>query len=267
MLVVNTVIGKIGELYNRQSLMLYVLCLVMQALLCIFIMFMQYFLSERLRIVHEREIVEQMLSRQKDHYRLSNANALLLNTKLHDIKYQLAALAVAPPSDGAAFSEMRAAIAEYDSLVKSDNHVLNVILSEKGLYCEKHHIRLSYVADPHALDFMPPSDIYSLVGNALDNCIEAVMRCTDKEKRVISLTVSAKNGFVNIQTNNYYEGKIEIEDGLPGTTKAEKDMHGFGVRSIRYIAERYDGVMQFSTKNNIFILQVSIPLPRPHTES
>jgi sensor histidine kinase regulating citrate/malate metabolism len=117
------------------------------------------------------------------------------------------------------------------------------------------------MVDASQLDFMSTLDIYALLGNALDNAIESVSKNMDKEKRVVSLTISANGSFLCIQTNNYYEGKMQFEDGIPITTKKNRTYHGFGMKSMKHLAEKYGGSLYTSLNNDIFMLQIVIPIP------
>jgi signal transduction histidine kinase len=60
---------------------------------------------------------------------------------------------------------------------------------------------------------------------------------------------------------NYFEGDIKLANGLPVTTKRDKDNHGFGLKSIRYAAEKYGGTMTINIEENWFILRILLPLP------
>ena len=120
-----------------------------------------------------------------------------------------------------------------------------------------HDIKLSYMVNPKALEFMDSVDVYSLIGNIIDNSIEAVMRLDEKNKRVITLNISDKNGIVTLSSNNYYSGSLEMRDGLPVTVKSDKTSHGFGMRSIKSIVEKYKGDMNISAEDNIFILTIT----------
>ena len=58
---------------------------------------------------------------------------------------------------------------------------------------------------------------------------------------------------------NYYGGKLELSDGLPVTTKADRGNHGYGVKSIRSIVSKYDGELSISMEDQVFCLQILIP--------
>ena len=150
----------------------------------------------------------------------------------------------------------------YDSVVKSGNDALDTILTEKSLYCEKHGITLSCIADGAALDFVEPTDLYSFFGNALDNAIEAVERMADPERRSIGLVVRRTGDMVSIHVENYFDGNISFGgEGLPNTRKPDEANHGFGVRSMRMIAESLGGSLTCRTQEDVFHLDALLPIP------
>ena len=111
------------------------------------------------------------------------------------------------------------------------------------------------------LRFMDPVDLYTLLGNALDNAVESIVRMEDKDKKVINFSIYEQGEIVLIRTDNYYEGKLLFKDGLPLTSKSNKFYHGFGMDSMRKIVEKYDGSIAVGTEAGIFTLQMVIPVP------
>ena len=84
----------------------------------------------------------------------------------------------------------------------------------------------------------------------------------DIEKRIIHVTVSAKNKFVLIQFQNYCEVKPnEDKRGvrLFESSKADKRNHGFGLKSIQYTVDKYDGTMKAGMNKDWFELTILIP--------
>ena len=106
------------------------------------------------------------------------------------------------------------------------------------------------------------ADISVLFGNALDNAIEAVSQIPDPEQRLIHLTVSQHLGFLRIQVENRYTGRLRMLNGLPLTTKADNRFHGYGVKSIQATVEKYGGSVTFRGEDGWFELRVLIPVPQ-----
>ena len=130
-----------------------------------------------------------------------------------------------------------------------------MVLIEKSLTAGKNGIRLTVTADDSDLSFTSRSDQYSLFGNIVDNAMEAVS-VLPPEKRVISLHVKSADTLVSVNANNWYKNDLEFEGGLPLTTKKDKEFHGFGMQSIRYITEKYCGNMQINADGGIFNLNI-----------
>lgn len=106
---------------------------------------------------------------------------------------------------------------------------------------------------------MSDIDIYSLFANVLDNAIEAVS-ALDGQKRMIELTVRRVNGFLSVHAENCYEGELSMKNGLPLTTKDDKNRHGFGTLSIRHTVKKYGGDVAVTAEDGIFSVDMIVPL-------
>ncbi|HHW89590.1 MAG TPA: sensor histidine kinase [Clostridiales bacterium] len=205
----------------------------------------------------EMQILEHMLYLQKQQFKTSKDTIDIINIKCHDLKHQISQLE--GRLSESELNELKDAISIYDLSVKTGNDVLDVILAEKSLKCWQNAIKLNCMVDGAILSFMRSSDIYSLFGNAIDNAIDAVQKLEDPDKRVISLSVKRAMGMVAIHIENYYKGALSFENDLPKTTKKDVRYHGFGLKSIKMIAQKYNGFMSFDASNYIFKLNILLP--------
>lgn len=64
-----------------------------------------------------------------------------------------------------------------------------------------------------------------------------------------------------INMENYCSQQVEFKDGMPETHKSDKAFHGFGTKSIAYVAESYGGNARFMTENNYFVTELLLPIP------
>ena len=69
-----------------------------------------------------------------------------------------------------------------------------------------------------------------------------------------------REAFLLFGFENYYEGEIRFERGLPVTSKIEKSLHGYGLKSLRYTVHKYKGEVQIDARDNWFSLRILIPL-------
>lgn len=207
-------------------------------------------------LLKEVEYLKHTVRQGERQYQMSKDSIELINIKCHDIKYKLDALTAKGGMSPEAVKELRDSISIYDSKIETGNQLLNVLISEKSLYCEQNGINLSCMIDGKELDFMETGDLYCLFGNVLDNALEAVKGIEEKEKRVINMVVKTKNDLILVQEENYFNGEIVFEDGLPVTTKEDKTSHGFGMRSLRMIVKKYGGELTASVSDGIFHLNM-----------
>ena len=154
---------------------------------------------------------------------------------------------------------LREAIQFYDANIKTGNEVLDVVLCEKAMTCQRNGISFSCMADGSRLGFLTPVQTYTLFGNIIDNAVEAVSPLPEGQ-RVISLTCREDGDGLVIEESNYFAGTLSMEGGLPVTDKTDQSRHGFGTKSIQYIAGQYGGVMDIKCIDNMFFLTIQFPL-------
>jgi len=214
----------------------------------------------------EYENLQLLFGAHEEQYHLRKVNIDLINQKCHDLKHQVRALRTAQPEEIEKYlTEIEDSIDIYEHIVNTGNDVLDTILTDKSLYCRKHDISISCVVDGSRLAFINSLDLYAIFGNAIDNAIEAVNKIRNHDSRTIDIMVYMKNDFLVINIFNPMAEKLHFDDGfeegqLPATTKNNKHQHGFGLKSIKYIAEKYDGVVSISTEDNCFSLKILFPV-------
>lgn len=233
-----------------------VLCLCLQVGL-----FRESALDERNRILTE------MLQLEREHQNLSKETIEIINQKCHDLRHQIGMLEMQTPEDRAkSLKNLSDAILIYDSIAKTGNPSVDLVLMEKKLLCEKYDIRFNYMVDGEKFGFMDEADIYAMLGNMLENAIESVSKEEIPEAKVITFIARTRGSMLYISLENYCSAKPEFKDGFPETIKLDKAFHGFGTKSIAHIAESYGGKARFLVENNYFIVEVLLPIPEKDKE-
>ncbi|MDD3796989.1 MAG: ATP-binding protein [Lachnospiraceae bacterium] len=234
---------------------------IIDGLCCFYVLWVQINQKEKMSLQRELDGIDYAFRQQKKQYEVTRETIDSINRKCHDLKHQMWVLRgiTDEQEKEAYYKELEHDIMIYDTALKTGNKALDTVLMEKGLFCKNHGIQWSCMADGAKLEGMKLEDIYAIFGNALDNAIQAVMEIQDDEKKVISVKILTQNHLIMIQVQNYFERNLKFENGLPLTTKKDKRNHGFGMKSIRYTAEKYNGTITVQAKNNIFMLQILIP--------
>ena len=211
---------------------------------------------------YEAESMQALLKMQYDQYRISEESMALVNQKYHDLKHQITLLKSGASDETrlAYLEAMEADIRRYEAENRTGCGVLDAILQAKMLLCQKKDITMTSIVDGEKLSFMRDIDISALFGNMLDNAIEGVEEVEKKEERLIRLSVTEKQGFLKIGCENRCRGHVTFQGGLPVTSKSDSPgFHGYGVRSIKTIAESYGGSLRVGCEDGWFTVSVLIP--------
>ena len=245
---------------------LYMSCTAYAMIFCFYALWVEADRKKKAELEEKLLLEQQCFVKYKEQYEMSQENINLINHKCHDLKHQIAALRHIEDEHARnqQIEELEKAVFIYDAMVHTGNEVLDTILTEKSLYCERNGIVLACVADGSAVGGMEPVDIYTIFGNALDNALECVAKFEDKTKRTISVIVTERANMLLFQFENYYETLSKNGEKAFLTTKEQNGYHGFGLKSIEHTAEKYGGIMNVCTDNHIFLLQVMIPQIQPN---
>lgn len=234
------------------------LCLVILAL----VIYIQNELFKKSAIRQELEMMNLLWKKEQEHYQLSKENIALINQKCHDLKHQIRAIRNLNKDEMDSYlKEIESSIRIYESIVKTGNEVLDTILTEKSLYCEERNITVSCVADGSQMDFINTVDLYAILGNAMDNAIEAVEKLENKEECQIDVLIYRQQNFLVINIINPRKENLIYKEELPISTKGDARYHGFGLKSIRYLVKKYDGYVNISEADSCFSLKILIPIP------
>lgn len=217
----------------------------------------------------ELKAIDEILRSQHQQYLQSKRSIERVNRKYHDLKHQVGVIRaeVDPGKQASYLDELEATIKDVDTQSKTGSSVLDVILTTKHLECVERDVDLTCVADGSLLGFMTVMDVSALFGNALDNAIDGASRVEDPEKRLVKMALFARDELVVMTFENYFDGDVRTEDGQVVTRRSDRDRHGYGLKSLRYTAEKYGGSMTVRTDGDWFVVRILVPLPRDYVRT
>lgn len=138
-----------------------------------------------------------------------------------------------------------------------ENSTVNLVLSSFATKAKSRGVVLKVEADlPQSLP-LSETELCALLSNGLENAIEAAAQVDDEQLRKARISCQIHKGNLMISVKNSYRGKVAIENGLP---QSSREGHGFGVRSMAMIADKYKGYCSFEAKDGIFTLRIALPL-------
>ena len=155
--------------------------------------------------------------------------------------------------------ELRGCFEELKPSVITGNAVTDIVLSEVKERCEKEGIDFETgFIYPEKFD-VNPFDMSIILTNALQNAVEA---SKSSEKPQILIMSVIKEHFLIINIRNSIAQKVETaEDGIPYSTKMG-DGHGYGLKNIRRIAQKYKGDLEIRQEKHdgelFFVLNIML---------
>lgn len=239
---------------DNQALFLYYFCALMYTATN-YIMLLA--VAQMTRYRQDNADMQTFINNKMQYYQMSRDGITSLQVKCHDLKHQIAAIRSKADKENfdCYLDRLEDSIIEYGTVVECGNETINIVLTEKNILCSTRGVKFSYIIDGTLFDFMSEMEIYSLFGNALDNALEGCSKVADPARRVISLKASTRGEMVVLHVENFFDEELTIVDGMPVTTK-DGIGHGFGLRSIQQVAEKYGGVASVQAEDHLFKLTV-----------
>ncbi|WP_101772214.1 ATP-binding protein [Peptostreptococcus faecalis] len=143
----------------------------------------------------------------------------------------------------------------------SGNAIVDIIINEKTKTCREKDINFKKVVDSSEIGFMKQVDISNIFTNMLENAIEACekIKDVDIEKYILLKAYKVKSYYI-ISCKNSKENQINLKNNHYITDKANKFLHGLGIKSIKSSTKKYKGDIKINHGESEFELKIIIPL-------
>lgn len=168
-----------------------------------------------------------------------------LRTYAHDAKNHLSAIKNlnTNPEIEIYISKMTERLEEYGKVCHSGNHTLDVIIDKYVTECDINDINFEFDIKNNNLSGIDSYDIVTILGNLLDNAVEAAEQ---SQHKIVSIETDFRNNFSVIIVSNSCDKNPQFSNSeLPITTKSNKRLHGFGLKSVKKTVKKYDGDLAF----------------------
>lgn len=145
-----------------------------------------------------------------------------------------------------------------DTVVKTGNVMVDAILNSKLTLIRDHEIRVDVTAIvPQEVGILGV-DLAVLIGNLLDNAMEACKRVEKKEDRFIRIYIDIIKKQLYISVINSMEGLVRRSGAQYLSIK--QGLHGFGLLRIDNIVSKYHGYINRQSEQGVFATEVTLPL-------
>ncbi len=156
-------------------------------------------------------------------------------------------------------NELDADLAEVDKIVKTGNVRIDALLNSKLSLAQARGIPVEAKAIvPHSLP-LSEVDLGIIVGNLMDNAMEACLKIEEQEKRFLRVYIDVLKGQLYIYVMNSVGEKPQKKGRLYLTTKDSRN-HGFGLMRMDRVVAKYHGYLDRQNEEGVFATEVMLPL-------
>lgn len=203
------------------------------------------------------------ISMQTEYYEVLSAQMNEVRSVRHDVRHFIGVLKRL--SDEGRYKELNRFLNEYAEKadpsplpVFCENVVANSILGYYFLQAKECGIPFHCTCSIPKQLVVSDSDLCIVLGNALENAMEACRRLENPEARFVSAEARAVNGQLLIKLANAYSGPLNHRDGRYLTTK-NSPYHGMGLQNIKKVVDAYKGFVKMEHSGTVFTLMAAFP--------
>ncbi len=212
-----------------------------------------------------QQLLEKQLALQRDHYRNLSDSITAAKATRHDLRHHLVTISefLGKKEAAAAQEYLNKLCNNYD-----DSHIPTVCRNQSADALICHYLKL---AKQQAIDVnvnlnIPDNlgiddlDLCVIIGNCLENAIEACDKMTGSEARFIDIKAILAKGYLVIKTANSFNGHLQYQPGGFISSKRSTG-DGIGLASVKTLAAKYQGQCLISFDQRTFSVSVSLKLP------
>ena len=216
------------------------------------------YVESKAKLSFANEQIKNQLAHYEELYRYQNE----IRAFRHDIKNKLLSVS-GLLADGQVEKAIEAVKGEADFLdeanngiISSGNPAVDAVLQSKLAVAEKKGIKLDFSVKLSGEINVDLLEFGVLIGNALDNAIEATENIEVSTDKTIFVSIITMGGRIVVSVENPV--KAEVDTKRIDTAKPDKINHGYGLKSIKTIVQKYDGDVFVSCEGNIFTTSINI---------
>lgn len=191
----------------------------------------------------EWEIAEHHYAMQQEYYDQLRVQQEETRALWHDISKYLRAAKV--ESSERALIQVQEMLDSISCVVDVNNRVASVILNEYVQAARAAQVELELDVQVPEVLFVTAADLYVLIGNTMDNAIEACQGLP-QERRYISMKLKMHNNILFYEISNPYS-----DDHL---YRVRNNYHGYGLKNVAHCVEKYNGKMELSKVDGVFLV-------------
>lgn len=157
-------------------------------------------------------------------------------------------------------SNLNQSISFINEIIETNNPTISSLLNIKNSRAIKNKIKFKLEINIPRNINIKDVDISIVLNNLIDNALEAC-EAVDENKRLIDLKMNIKDSYLIIMIKNSKDQnvKVEMESIFADyTTKENHGNHGLGLKNVKLIVDKYDGLINIKDEGDMFAVNVAL---------
>lgn len=217
---------------------------------------------------HKKQKKDSCASLNKKYYRDLELMQEQYDVFLHDMRHTIRTIAALSEEGdcreiGRLAESLRMTLGNIEWKRICTHKILNALLVERKEYADDSGVTLALdIREPLYLQDIEDADIIALVGNLLDNAIEADKRLENRKGVLCSIKMARGERHIIIQVENSYEKERRSPENVRERKWHIGHKHGIGSKSIRDTVEKYGGITQKEDSDGHYRVKIILPVQR-----
>lgn len=204
------------------------------------------------------KVVEKLSEQNEENYKVLKNNEDELRVLRHDMKNHIMVLHEHIKNNDLKAAEkhlksIEKTLKNLSSVVYTSNSAIDAALNIGGRKAQAEGVRYDVQVQVNGDVNIDAADLCKLLNNAIDNAIDAAAIC---ENPYIFAELNISDNEMKIHIEN--STKLQSKPSVFATTKADKKNHGYGMRSMKDVVKRYDGVIKSNISQGVFYLNINL---------
>ena len=140
-------------------------------------------------------------------------------------------------------------------IANTRNSTIDALLNQKAQVAKKNNIDIRFKVNDLSGIQVAPIDLVIIIGNLLDNAIEACVKLPVGEREIYAQLLLEDTLFLSFRNTSL---PVEIINGYIATTKKPPDLHGFGLQNVKTALEKYDSFYDMAYEDGYFAFTIEM---------
>lgn len=227
---------------NKEIPALYIIVLLGMLYTNVFFVFFIHSLHTKAIEKQEYELSKQHFLMQENYYEQLHNQQESVRSLWHDLNKYISA---AQLNSDDSLTELQKQLDDINPTIDTNNRIINIILTDYLHQAKEIDAELRF--DINVPDTLPmiATDLYIVLGNSFDNALDA-LTFVDISLRKMDMKLKLQNNILFYELSNPYIEGVSVSKN--------KKIHGYGIKNIQKVADKYNGTVLINKENNIFTI-------------